>query len=337
MTSTTQETTRAITDRSYVGGLALALTSRDVLRTLRLARPLAARYGLVARGCGSYPGRRGVPGAADPLSVPTSSDWTPDRQAGARILAYGAIAIALAQLCYFSAVQYLPVGIALLLEYLAPVLLIGWHWARTHRRPAVPVLAGAGLSIVGLAFVLDLRDGLTLNPVGVAWGLAAALCLCAYFLLSEDNGAEAPVNPLLLTTAGTGIGAALLLAAAGVGIIPLTAHAGVTTMAGQAVGWWLPAVLLILISAVLAYPTGIVAVRRLGSSRSLVRLADRGNLRGDLRVRAARAATRSHAAGGRRVDLDRNRASATSACAELVEARLRPAQGRMSLSIEPKA
>jgi drug/metabolite transporter (DMT)-like permease len=39
-----------------------------------------------------------------------------------------------------------------------------------------------------------------------------------------------------------------------------------TTMAGQAVGWWLPAVLLILISAVLAYPTGIVAVRRLGSS-----------------------------------------------------------------------
>jgi drug/metabolite transporter (DMT)-like permease len=190
----------------------------------------------------------------------------PTGRQGARILAYGAIAIALAQLCYFSAVQYLSVGIALLLEYLAPVLLIGWHWARTHRRPAVPVLAGAGLSIVGLAFVLDLRGGLTLNPVGVAWGLAAALCLCAYFLLSEDNGAEAPVNPLLLTTAGTGIGAALLLAAAGAGIIPLTAHAGMTTMAGQAVGWWLPAVLLILISAVLAYPTGIVAVRRLGSS-----------------------------------------------------------------------
>jgi drug/metabolite transporter (DMT)-like permease len=190
----------------------------------------------------------------------------PTGRQGARILAYGAIAIALAQLCYFSAVQYLSVGIALLLEYLAPVLLIGWHWARTDRRPAVPVLAGAGLSIVGLAFVLDLRGGLTLNPVGVAWGLAAALCLCAYFLLSEDNGAEAPVNPLLLTTAGTGIGAALLLAAAGAGIIPLTAHAGMTTMAGQAVGWWLPAVLLILISAVLAYPTGIVAVRRLGSS-----------------------------------------------------------------------
>src|SRR6185312_4611385 len=189
----------------------------------------------------------------------------PGRQ-GARILAYGAVAIALAQLCYFSAVQYLSVGVALLLEYLAPVMLIGWHWARSHRRPAVPVLAGAGLSSVGLAFVLDLRGGLTLNPIGVAWGLGAALCLCAYFLLSEDNGADAPVNPLLLTTAGTGVGAALLLMAGAAGILPLTVHAGVTILADQAVGWWLPVALLILMSAVLAYPTGIVAVRRLGSS-----------------------------------------------------------------------
>ena len=119
----------------------------------------------------------------------------PTGRQAVRILAYGVVAIALAQLCYFSAVQYLSVGVALLLEYLAPVMLIGWHWARTHRRPAWPVLAGAGLSIVGLAFVLDLRDGLTLNPIGVAWGLGAALCLCAYFLLSEDNGADAPDPP----------------------------------------------------------------------------------------------------------------------------------------------
>jgi len=182
------------------------------------------------------------------------------------MLAYGVVAIAVAQLCYFSAVQYLSVGVALLLEYLAPVMLIGWHWARTHRKPALPVLAGAGLSIVGLAFVLDLRDGLTLNPVGVAWGLAAAVCLSAYFLLSEDKGTDAPIHPLLLTTGGTGVGAVILLAASAAGILPLAAHAGTAVLAERAVGWWLPALLLILISAVLAYPTGIVAVRRLGSS-----------------------------------------------------------------------
>jgi drug/metabolite transporter (DMT)-like permease len=183
-----------------------------------------------------------------------------------RLLAYGLVAIALAQLCFFSAVQYLSVGVALLLEYLAPVMLIGWHWARSHRRPAWPVLAGAGLSMVGLAFVLDLRGGLSLNPIGVAWGLAAAVCLSAYFLLSEENGTDAPIHPLLLTTAGTGIGAGVLLAASAAGILPLAAAPGAAILAGQAVGWWLPVLLLILVCAVFAYLSGIVAVRRLGSS-----------------------------------------------------------------------
>ena len=266
MTSTTKEVTRTSTDGSYAGGLALALTSAT---SFGLSGSLA--FSLLDMGWSpAAVVVTRVGGAFLVLLIPClfllRRIGLPTGRQGARILAYGAVAIALAQLCYFSAVQYLSVGVALLLEYLAPVMLIGWHWARTHRRPAVPVLAGAGLSIVGLAFVLDLHGGLTLNLVGVAWGLAAALCLCAYFLLSEDNGADAPVNPLLLTTAGTGIGAALLLAAAGVGIIPFTAHAGMTILSDQAVGWWLPAALLILISAVLAYPTGIVAVRRLGSS-----------------------------------------------------------------------
>ena len=266
MTSTTQEATRTIADRRYAGGLALALTSAT---SFGLSGSLARSLLDLGWSPAAVVATR-VGGAFLVLLIPClfllRRIGLPTGRQGARILAYGAVAIALAQLCYFSAVQYLSVGVALLLEYLAPVMLIGWHWARSHRRPAVPVLAGAGLSIVGLAFVLDLRGGLTLNPIGVAWGLGAALCLCAYFLLSEDNGADAPVNPLLLTTAGTGVGAALLLIAGAAGILPLTVHAGVTILADQAVGWWLPVALLILMSAVLAYPTGIVAVRRLGSS-----------------------------------------------------------------------
>ena len=77
------------------------------------------------------------------------------RQSG-RMVAYGLIAVALAQLCYFSSVQYLSIGVALLLEYLAPVLLIGWHWARSRRRPAPRVFVGAGLALAGLVLVLDL-------------------------------------------------------------------------------------------------------------------------------------------------------------------------------------
>jgi drug/metabolite transporter (DMT)-like permease len=266
VTTTVSETTRTIADRGYGEGVALALVSASSFGLSgSLARSLLDLGWTPAAVVATRVGGAFLILLVPALLVLRRIGLPTGRQSG-RMLAYGVVAIAVAQLCYFSAVQYLSVGVALLLEYLAPVMLIGWHWARTHRKPALPVLAGAGLSIVGLAFVLDLRDGLTLNPVGVAWGLAAAVCLSAYFLLSEDKGTDAPIHPLLLTTGGTGVGAVILLAASAAGILPLAAHAGTAVLAERTVGWWLPALLLILISAVLAYPTGIVAVRRLGSS-----------------------------------------------------------------------
>jgi drug/metabolite transporter (DMT)-like permease len=266
VTTIAPEATRTITDRGYLGGFALALTSAS---SFGLSGSLARSLLDVGWSPAAVVATR-VGGAFLILLIPClfllRQIGLPTGRQSLRLLAYGLVAIALAQLCFFSAVQYLSVGVALLLEYLAPVMLIGWHWARSHRRPAWPVLAGAALSMVGLAFVLDLRGGLSLNPIGVAWGLAAAVCLSAYFLLSEENGTDAPIHPLLLTTAGTGIGAGVLLAASAAGILPLAAAPGAAILAGQAVGWWLPVLLLILVCAVFAYLSGIVAVRRLGSS-----------------------------------------------------------------------
>ncbi|HEY6685321.1 MAG TPA: EamA family transporter [Propionibacteriaceae bacterium] len=265
MTSTATEATRTIAAPSYAGGVVLALISASSFGLSgSLARSLLdlgwSPAAVVATRAG---------GASLILLIPSlvllRRIGLPTGRQAVRLLAFGVVAIALAQLCYFSAVQYLSVGVALLLEFLAPVMLIGWHWARSRTRPAWPVLAGAGLSIIGLAFVLDLRGGFTLNPIGVAWGLGAALCLSAYFLLSEDAGTDTPIHPLLLTTVGTGIGAVVLLAASAAGVLPLAAHGGTAMLADAPVGWWLPLLLLILISAVLAYPSGIVAVRRLGS------------------------------------------------------------------------
>jgi drug/metabolite transporter (DMT)-like permease len=187
------------------------------------------------------------------------------RQAG-RMVAYGVVAVGLAQLCYFSSVQYLSIGVALLLEYLAPVMLIGWHWARSRRRPANGVLVGAAVALSGLVLVLDLARGVTLNPIGVAWGLGAALCLCSFFLLSEGDGTARPVHPLLLTTAGTGVGGLVIILAGTAGLLPLTARTGQVAAAGRAMSWLWPVAVLILISAVFAYLAGISAIRTLGSS-----------------------------------------------------------------------
>ena len=52
------------------------------------------------------------------------------------VVLYGAIPIAGAQLFYYNAVAHLSVGVALLLEYTAPILVVGWVWTTTRRGPA---------------------------------------------------------------------------------------------------------------------------------------------------------------------------------------------------------
>ncbi|GAA3564995.1 EamA family transporter [Microlunatus spumicola] len=184
------------------------------------------------------------------------------RQSG-RVVVYGVVAVAGCQLFYFSSLQHLSVGVALLLEYLAPVALIGWRWSRGER-PSAAVLAGAGLALVGLALVLDVTHGFTVSGVGVAYGLAAMLCLAAYFVLSESRADASELPPLVLLTGGTGVGVVVLLAVGGLGLLPLTVGFGTADLGGRELPWWAPMALLVLVSAVLAYLTGIMAVRRLG-------------------------------------------------------------------------
>ena len=188
----------------------------------------------------------------------------PSLRATRRMIAYGIVAVAGAQLCYFSAVQHLSVGVALLLEYSAPVLLIGWLWLRRGDRPSAAKLVGAALAVAGLILVLDLTGGVRISLVGVAWGLGAAVCLCAYFVLSEHTDAAPPA--LVLTTVGTGVGALVLVLAGLVGVLPLAGSSLPVVFAGHAMPWWVPLAALALVSAALAYVTGIEAVRRLGSS-----------------------------------------------------------------------
>ena len=72
--------------------------------------------------------------------------WHILRRQGAMVAAYGVIAVAGAQLFYFNAIQTLPVGVALMLEYLGIVLVVAWMWIRHGQRPrrADPERPGRG-------------------------------------------------------------------------------------------------------------------------------------------------------------------------------------------------
>lgn len=188
--------------------------------------------------------------------------WRPTRRSLRTLLTFGVVAVAGAQLSFFNAVRTLDVGVALLLEFLAPVMLLGWTALRTRRVPNAPTLGGAALTLIGLVFVLELLSARTVDPVGVAWGLLAAVCLCGFFLLSERQDDQLP--PLAMAAGGTAVGTVVIAVAAGVGVVPLAFTTHDTVLAGVSVSWMVPVIPLVLVSTVAAYVTGIGAVVRLG-------------------------------------------------------------------------
>ena len=98
-------------------------------------------------------------------------DWFREAlQHGKTVVAYGLIPIAGAQLCYYNAVAHLSVGVALLLEYTAPILVVGWLWATTRRRPSNLTLAGVALAVAGIMLVLNVFSRRPHQPRSVSAG-----------------------------------------------------------------------------------------------------------------------------------------------------------------------
>ena len=150
--------------------------------------------------------------------------WHILREQGAMVAAYGVIAVAGAQLFYFNAIQTLPVGVALMLEYLGIVLVVAWMWIRHGQRPRRLTLGGSAAALTGLALVLGVIGHVRLDLVGVLWGLGAGVGLATYFVVGSHSSEELP--PLALASGGMGIGAAVLLALGGVGALPMHATSG---------------------------------------------------------------------------------------------------------------
>jgi drug/metabolite transporter (DMT)-like permease len=196
------------------------------------------------------------------------------------VVAYGIIPIAGAQLCYYNAVSHLSVGVALLLEYTAPLLVVGWVWTTTRRRPSNLVLGGVALAIVGIMLVLGvLQTGgfaaAHINVIGVVWGLTAAICAACYFLMSDKVADGSGLHPITLAAAGLVVGAVTVALLGATGVMPMTFTANDAVIAGWTTSWLVPAILLALIPTAIAYTLGIMGIARLRPRfASLVGLAE---------------------------------------------------------------
>jgi drug/metabolite transporter (DMT)-like permease len=215
--------------------------------------------------------------AALVLLVPTilalRGRWHVLRRNAGMITAYGLLAVTATQLCYFQAVAVMDVGIALLIEYTAPVAVVLWLWLRRGEKPTGRSVLGAVIAFAGLILMLDILTGARVDAAGILWALAAMVGAATYFVLSarEDTG----MPPIALAGVGLLLGALGLTAAGLIGVLPMRWNLEDVAYRFGTVPWFVPVLAIGLLATALAYVLGIASTRMLGSRlASFVALAE---------------------------------------------------------------
>ncbi|GAA1967849.1 EamA family transporter [Nocardioides panacihumi] len=179
------------------------------------------------------------------------------------LTAYGVLAVTGAQFCYFMAVQRMEVGPALLIEYTAPAAVVLWLWLRHGQRPGPVTVLGAVLAAAGLTLVLDLTGGASLDVAAVGWALLAMTGAATYFVVNADHSSGLP--PVTLAAGGLLFGTAVMGLLALCGVLPMGASTSDVVLAGHQTPWWVPVLLLGVVTSGIAYLTGVAAGRLLGA------------------------------------------------------------------------
>jgi drug/metabolite transporter (DMT)-like permease len=189
--------------------------------------------------------------------------WSAVRRARWRILAMALVGVAGTQLVYFAAVQRVPVSTAILLEYMAPVLLVLFVWVRTRRVPRIVVIAGSIVAVAGLVLVVSPGGTGSLDPLGLFFGVLAMVGCAIYFVLAAKPSDGLP--PIAFAAFGL-LGGGLSLGLVGIlGIVPFTATFGDVALLGSPAPWWVPILIVGIVATAIAYAASITSSEMLGS------------------------------------------------------------------------
>ncbi|KQX73999.1 DMT family transporter [Aeromicrobium sp. Root472D3] len=186
------------------------------------------------------------------------------------VIALGVVGVLGLQLTYNVAIDRLPLGIALLIEYLAPVLVV--LWVRFVRREDVRprMWAAVALALVGLAVVSRVWNGLAFDGLGVVMALLAAVCFATYFLLGEHQvqldehgvGTDDPLRVILWAFVAATVGMNLVQPIWATPALPATTG-GLGRLDGISVNPWLVIAVVVVFGTVLPFFLGMLALRHL--------------------------------------------------------------------------
>ncbi|WP_230772486.1 EamA family transporter [Sphingomonas sp. Leaf4] len=164
-----------------------------------------------------------------------------------RIIPYG-VALGTMNLCFYLSLRTIPLGLAIAIEFLGP-LTVSLLYSRR------PIQFGmVGLAVAGLLLLLPWRPtDHALDPTGILFALAAALCWALYIVLGKRT-AHLP----------SGQTVALGMVSAAIIVVPIGIH-----QAGAALltpGWIVMGLAAALLSSAIPYSLEMVALKSIPAS-----------------------------------------------------------------------
>lgn len=186
-----------------------------------------------------------------------------DRAALRGVLLFGLVAIALCQAMYFIAASRLPVGIAILLEFAGPALVVIYQRLVLRRAVRRTAFVGIALALAGLCCVVEIWSGLNLDTLGLICGVATAVGNAAYFVIIDRLTGSA--DPLVISTGGMVVACVVVLPIALPWDTPWHRLGEQVVLGHHGVPGWTVALALVVLSTVVSYVLGGMAVQRLSA------------------------------------------------------------------------
>lgn len=117
---------------------------------------------------------------------------------------WGIGGLAFVQWFYFLSIHRLAIGIALLIEYIAPLIVALWAHYVFHERVRRRIWIALAFALVGIALIVDVRHGGTISSTGIVFALCAAGAYTFYILLAERGVGDRDAVSLLAWGFGFG-------------------------------------------------------------------------------------------------------------------------------------
>lgn len=172
-----------------------------------------------------------------------------------KLLVFGILGIALSQYSYFKAIAISGVGVATVLQYVAPTLIIIYLFLRYFKKPSLAETGCVVLAMIGTVCIVS-QDGLdmaNINGEALLWGLISAASICVYTLQ--------PIELLKKYGTTSIVGFAMFIC----GVISLAMFQQIDSEAIWDGMTWLGLFAIIILGTVVSFNAYIEGVRRIGA------------------------------------------------------------------------